>query len=91
MDIQELKDRVSGDDSNAGRVLAGVLLGVGVGVVAGMLLAPKSGKETIQQVTDMSGDWKRSLGTLVDRLTNIANDYIQAGKNGMRKDSNVQA
>lgn len=90
MDIQELKDRVYDNDGNSGRVLAGVLLGVGVGVIAGLLLAPKSGKETIQSVTDMSGEWKKGLGTLVDRLSSIASEYVQAGKNGVKRNTGVE-
>lgn len=91
MDIQELRDRAFEEESNAGKIVAGVLIGVGVGIVAGLLLAPKSGKDTIQQVSDMGGEWKKNLGTLVDRLSNIANDYIQAGKNGVKRNSGVEA
>ena len=45
-------------------VLAGIGIGVLVGAVAGLLLAPKSGQETREDLT-------RSLGELSDKVTEL--------------------
>ncbi len=45
-------------------VLAGIGIGVLVGAVAGLLLAPKSGQETRE-------DLSRSLGDLSDKVTEL--------------------
>jgi gas vesicle protein len=65
--------------------IKGTLLGVIAGAVAGILLAPKSGKETQDDlkriVKETTGDLKlrvdgltKELGTRVDDLTIVAKD-----------------
>ncbi|WP_266367808.1 YtxH domain-containing protein [Tellurirhabdus rosea] len=71
--------------------LTGLLLGVG----AGMLLAPKTGKELRDQVeqafkgdgTSGGGDWKQKLNQVVDQIKSQVNQVMSqvqgnAGSNG---------
>ena len=58
---------MSNDDDNRSvlvRVLAGIGIGVLVGAVAGLLLAPKSGQETRE-------DLGKSLNDLSDKVTEL--------------------
>lgn len=60
--------------SNNGRVFLGLLGGLAAGVAAGILLAPKPGKDTIEewnanskkwtdQINDQWGKWKEKLSS----------------------------
>ena len=46
----------------------GLLAGLGTGVVAGLLLAPKSGKETLTDISDATSTWRDSLKGQWDRM-----------------------
>lgn len=51
-------------------VLAGIGIGVLVGAIAGLLLAPKSGQETREDLT-------RSMGDLSDKVTELGRTVSQ--------------
>lgn len=71
------------DKNNSGSgVIAASLLGAGVGVLAGMLLAPKKGKDLRRQVTDSAN----KLGTQANDLYNTSIDKV-ASLTGMGKKS----
>jgi len=55
-------------------VLAGIGIGVLVGAIAGLLLAPKSGQETRE-------DLSRSMGELSDKVTELGRTVSQKVSN----------
>ena len=72
------------------KILLSFLAGVGVGAVAGLLIAPDSGKETRKKLAKKAGDIKSSIGTQMTKLTdkvneltkkNEANKTVEATKN----------
>lgn len=46
---------------SAKQILIGTVAGVVAGAVAGILLAPKSGEETRQQIAEATDEWKRKV------------------------------
>ncbi len=82
MDYQNLQDYVEEQHEarQGGGALAGFLIGAGVGILAGLLLAPRAGKETIKQVTDRTGNWKNQLNDLIDRAGSMASTYADKGR-----------
>ncbi|MGB7784972.1 MAG: YtxH domain-containing protein [Salinimicrobium sp.] len=57
----------------AGKVIAGILSGAAIGAVAGMLFAPKKGKDTRKQIADRSNEYmydtKSKFNDLADNLS----------------------
>jgi len=77
--------------SSNGKVLLAALTGAAVGVVAGMLMAPASGEETIEDLNkkgeelkkDLEGFSKKSSESLKD-LSEKLSDTIQKNINGLK-------
>ncbi len=72
------------------KILLSFLAGISVGAVAGLLIAPDSGKETRKKLAKKAGDIKSSIGTQMTKLTdkvneltkkNEANKTVEATKN----------
>ena len=55
-------------------------LAAGVGYVAGILAAPKSGKETRQDIHDKAVDTKEELAKKLDQVSNDLGEAIAKGK-----------
>ncbi|MCF8309492.1 MAG: YtxH domain-containing protein [Bacteroidales bacterium] len=53
--------------SNGGKVLIGVLAGAAAGVVTGVLIAPASGKETRETITDKSEELLEGVRELINK------------------------
>lgn len=53
--------------SNGGKVLIGVLAGAAAGVVTGVLIAPASGKETRETITDKSEELLEGVKDLINK------------------------
>lgn len=68
---------------SAGRFLAGFLVGGALGAVAGVLLAPQSGEETRELLTDVSQDvikkTDRTVKDIQDRADDVVSDIQQKG------------
>ncbi len=72
------------------KILLSFLAGISVGAVAGLLIAPDSGKETRKKIAKKAGDIKSTIGTQMTKLTdkvneltkkNEANKTVEATKN----------
>lgn len=61
-----------GKNSGGGMVAAGLIAGAGVGVLAGMLLAPKTGRDLRRQVTDSA----TKLSTQASSLFNSSREKV---------------
>lgn len=63
-----------GGKSGSGKIAATLLAGAGVGVLAGMLLAPKTGKDLRKQVTDSAN----KLGTQASSFYNTSREKVNS-------------
>lgn len=75
-----LDDYTDSHQSDTGKVIGSFLIGAAVGVAVGILLAPGSGKDTIKQLTDKSGDWRNQLNTLLGEASKFVNKYVDSAK-----------
>jgi gas vesicle protein len=67
-------------------------LGLGLGVAAGMLFAPKSGAETRRLIQDKANESSDYLKSQADQVVNTANDVVDRGAKTIRhKKENVVA
>lgn len=77
------------------RFLAGFAIGAALGAVAGVLLAPKSGKETREIIGDMASDMaKKTEATVKDiqkRADDIVSDVQEKSEEIMSKLQNMLA
>ncbi|MDQ3094189.1 MAG: YtxH domain-containing protein [bacterium] len=64
---------MSQKNDNKGKVAVGAFLGVVSGLVAGLLFAPKSGKETREDI-------KTAAGKVVDKVQKEADDLLDQAK-----------
>lgn len=88
--LRDAYNDYTGSSSNNGRVIAGALIGVGIGILAGILLAPTSGKETINKLSTTGNDWRNSLNQLLSKVTEVAGEYVQKGKTTVRQNSDLE-
>jgi gas vesicle protein len=69
---------------NSNKVLLGVLGGIAVGAIAGVLLAPASGKKTRKRIMNKTkhyaGDLKDQLNDLKDEVSHKFNGYLEDAK-----------
>lgn len=63
---------LSKKSGGSGKVAAGLLAGAGFGVLAGMLLAPKTGRDMRRQVTESAN----KLGTQASNLYNTSREKV---------------
>jgi len=61
------------------------LLGLGLGVAAGMLLAPKSGEETRNLIRSKAGEGKDYLKRRSEELAESASGVVDRGKSVVNK------
>lgn len=70
------------------KILGAVAAGVVVGSIAGILLAPRSGKETRKIIADKSGDMKDkladSIGSVIDEVKESYSELASAASNGKK-------
>lgn len=64
------------------KILGAVAVGAALGTLAGILIAPRSGKETRKLINDKSGDMKDSLSKTVDSvLEEVKSSYAALASN----------
>lgn len=61
---------------SATKFLAGFLVGGAIGAIAGILLAPKSGEETRQMLSDSAKDAMRRADETVKQIQSRADDVV---------------
>lgn len=61
-------------------ILAGIGIGVIVGAVAGMVLAPKAGRETREQLGAKIGDLGHKVGDISERVGKRVRSAVDAGR-----------
>ena len=66
------------DESSSG--FGWFLAGLGIGALVGVLYAPKSGRETRDDLTVQAQDAKVKAGQLVDQSREQINDYVDKGR-----------
>lgn len=85
--VRQMKQKNTKDDkgsgNNSGVIAAGLLAGAGVGVLAGMLLAPKTGKDLRKQVTDSAN----KLSTQASGLYNTSREKVTSWTGKARRSS----
>lgn len=59
------------------------LLGLGVGFVAGILIAPRSGEETIQYLKEKAVEGKDYLNKQQETLKGSAQDVVEKGREAL--------
>jgi len=58
------------------KFVAGLMLGLGAGFTAGILLAPKSGRELRREIQLGSSEWFAGLRERIDELRDVASDKL---------------
>jgi gas vesicle protein len=53
---------------NRNKIITGLLAGALIGSVAGLLFAPKTGKETRETMSDRANEWRDRAGDYVGNL-----------------------
>jgi gas vesicle protein len=61
-------------------VLAGIGIGVLVGAIAGLLLAPKSGAETRENISTTLGDLGNKISDLSNQVATRVKTAVESGK-----------
>jgi gas vesicle protein len=68
------------DNNNGTSGLGWFLAGLGIGALVGVLYAPKSGKETREDIVQASLDAKEKAAAYAQQSIDKANDYVAQGK-----------
>ncbi len=75
------------------KVITGVLVGASVGIIAGILIAPDSGKRTREKLTSKAKDLKTRFEDTLDDAKNAYNREVESlmanGKTGMNSLKNA--
>lgn len=63
--------------SNVGNVLVGLVTGAAMGVVAGVLIAPASGKETRENLSKQSEELLNNVKDLINKEKDSVKDTVK--------------
>jgi len=72
-------------DENSGNGVGWFLAGLGLGALLGVLYAPKSGKETREEIVSTALDAKQRATELVEKGRQQAGEYVDRGKDYYEK------
>ena len=79
--------------SNNGKVLIAALAGAALGAIAGLLVAPTSGKETLEDISKKADELKGELEDMATKSTrsvrelgDAISENIKNSMNGLRKE-----
>lgn len=74
------------------RKLSYFFLGLGIGVAAGILFAPKSGEETREILRSKASESKDYLKRRTEDVRDVASDYVERGRSAVsRQRDNLSA
>lgn len=62
------------------RFAMGALVGLAAGVIAGMLTAPKSGRETREDIKQRANDLKQKANDTAEQVGGKTEEYIERGQ-----------
>jgi gas vesicle protein len=68
------------ENNNSGEVILAFILGGIIGAVAGILYAPRSGKETREKLVGMGEDLAEKFEGVTDEVKNKAKHFVSEGK-----------
>ena len=68
------------EDNNVGAKFIYFIAGVGIGALAGILFAPKSGRETRQYLAERVEEGRDFVGKKGQRIREQAGDYVERGR-----------
>jgi len=71
--------------SSDSKLLLGLILGAATGAVAGLLLAPASGKETRENLSDKAGELKSDLDKKFNELSKKIEDLDKESLNDFKE------
>ncbi|MBX4199572.1 YtxH domain-containing protein [Candidatus Saccharibacteria bacterium] len=72
--------RLKAKQNTKEKLAVGALLGGAVGYLAGILTAPKSGKQTREDIASKAGDVKNEAGEQLEQATNELTSALKAAK-----------
>ncbi len=75
----------------AGKILVGILSGAAIGAAAGMLFAPKKGKDTRKQIASKSNEYMYDTKSKFNDLTDNLSHKYDSVKSKMRGKSHKVA
>jgi gas vesicle protein len=67
-----------------GKVALGAIIGAAAGVIAGILTAPKSGKETRADIKQKAAELKDKASARADEAKDFAEEYKERGERAVR-------
>ncbi len=73
------------------KILLSFLAGISVGAVAGLLIAPDSGRETRKKIAKKAVDIKSSIGTQMTKLTDKVNELTKKNEANKAVEANKTA
>jgi len=76
-------------ENNGGSNLGFFLAGLGIGAILALLLAPKSGKETRDYITQKAEEGKDYVKTKTEELRRQAEDAVEKGKDMVSKQKDL--
>jgi len=62
----------------------GAIVGVAAGVIAGMLTAPKAGRETRSDIRRKAADMKAGASDTIDHVVDKAEEYMHRAEDAVR-------
>ena len=68
------------EDNNAGAKFVYFIAGMGIGALAGILFAPKSGRETRQYLAERVEEGRDYVSKKGQRIREQAGDYVERGR-----------
>ncbi|MCK5847777.1 MAG: YtxH domain-containing protein [Caldisericia bacterium] len=77
--------------NNENRFGLGLFLGIAMGVLAGIVLAPSTGEETRRKILDSTDELQNSIKTISKKIKIETDEMIKKGKDFMQEAENSTA
>jgi gas vesicle protein len=72
-------------EDNKNRFGLGLFLGIAMGVLAGIVLAPSTGEETRRKILDSTDELQGSIKTITKKIKTETDEMIKKGKDFMQE------